>query len=68
MFQIVVNELMGLPRSELWLETKELSLWHKLRFSDTYIFATQCRRPLKSQTVNLVTSNILSLKYQVAKI
>ena len=27
------------------IQTKELSLWHKLRFSNTYIFATQCRRP-----------------------
>ena len=24
---------------------KELSLCHKLRFSNNYIFATQCRRP-----------------------
>ena len=26
--------------------SKELSLCHKLRFSITYIFATQCRKPL----------------------
>ena len=45
-------------------EAKELSLWYKLRFSNTYIFATQCRRPQIFQTMNYVGSNSLSLKYQ----
>ena len=43
---------------------KELSLWHKLRFSYTYIFATQSRRPQIIQTMNYVKSNSISLKYQ----
>ena len=37
---------------------KEVSLWHKLWFSDEYIFATQCRR------VQSMRSNILGMKYQ----
>ena len=43
---------------------KELSFCHKLYFSNLFIFATQCRRPLIFQTMNSVTPNILSLKYQ----
>ena len=42
----------------------ELSLWYKLRFSNTSIFATQCRRPQIFQTMNYVRSKSLSLKYQ----
>ena len=33
-------------------------------FSNLYIFATQCRRPLIFQTMNSVRPNNLSLKYQ----
>ena len=44
--------------------TKELSLCHKLWFSNPYIFTTQCRRPDTFQTVNSVGSKNLSLKYQ----
>ena len=47
-----------------WIKSKELSLCHKLRFSNTYIFATQFRRPQICQTMNFVRSNSLSLKYQ----
>ena len=43
---------------------KELSFWNKLRFSNTYIFATQCRRPQIFKTMNNVRSNSLSLKYK----
>ena len=41
-----------------------MSLCHKLRFSNTYIFVTQCRRPQIFQTMNSVRSNSLSMKYQ----
>ena len=37
---------------------------HKLYFSNLYIFATQCRRPLIFQTMNSVKPKNLSLKYQ----
>ena len=43
---------------------KELSLCNKLGMSDSYIFATLCRRPQIFQTMNSVRSNNLSLKYQ----
>ena len=43
---------------------KELSLCHKFRFSDPYIFAIRCFRPFISQTVNYVGPNNLSLKYK----
>ena len=43
---------------------KELSFCHKLYFSNLYIFATQCRRPVIFQTMNSVRPNNLSLKYQ----
>ena len=43
---------------------KELSLCHKLRFSNPVICTTQSRRPLIFQTMNSVRSNNLSLKYQ----
>ena len=42
----------------------ELSLCHKLRFSNPYIFTTQCRRPYIFQTMSSVRSNNTSLKYQ----
>ena len=42
----------------------ELSFCHKLWFSKSYIFATQCRRPLLFQTMNSIRSNNVSLKYQ----
>ena len=45
-------------------EVKKLSFCHKLEFSNIYIFATQCRRPLIFQTMNSVRSNNLSLKNQ----
>ena len=48
--------------SELIL--KELSFCHKLYFSNIYIFAIQCRRPLIFQTMNSVRPNYLSLKYK----
>ena len=43
---------------------KELSFCHNLYFSNLYIFATQCRRPLIFQTMNSVRPNNLSLKQQ----
>ena len=39
---------------------KKLSLWHKLRFSNPYIFATHWHR---MNSMNSVRSNYLSLKY-----
>ena len=42
---------------------KKLSLCHKIWFSNFYIFATQCRRPLIFQTINSATAYNLSLKY-----
>ena len=45
-------------------KTKELSLYHKLRFSSPLIFSTLYRRPYIFQTINSVRSNYLSLKYQ----
>ena len=42
---------------------KDLSLCHKLLFSNPYISATQRHRPLIFQTMNSVGSNNLSLKY-----
>ena len=46
------------------LFVKELSFCHKLYFSNLYIFATQCRRPLIFQTMNSVKSKfeILALE------
>ena len=43
---------------------KELSLCHKLWFSNFNIVATQWRRPLIFQTINAVRLNNVSLKYQ----
>ena len=43
--------------------SKELSFSQDLWFSNTNIFATQCRRPL-FQTINSIRSNNLSLKNQ----
>ena len=43
---------------------KGTEFFHKLYFSNLYIFATQCRRPLIFQTMNSVRPNNLSLKYQ----
>ena len=42
----------------------ELSLCHKLWFSNPYIFTTPCRRPYIFQTMSSVRSNNTSLKYQ----
>ena len=42
---------------------KDLSHCHKLRFSNPYVFATQCRRPKIFQTMHSGRSNNLSLKY-----
>ena len=44
--------------------TKELSLCHKLGFSNLFIFGTKVRRPWLFQPMNSVRSNNLSLKYQ----
>ena len=41
-----------------------MSHCHKLKFSNHYIFATQCRRPSIFQTLIYVTINNLSLKFQ----
>ena len=52
-------------KNSVWLfsiklnKKKELSVWHTLWFSNPYIFATQCHRPMQS-----VRSYNLSLKYQ----
>ena len=46
---------------------KEMSHCHKLKFSNHYIFATQCRRPSIFQTLISVTINNLSLKFQKFK-
>jgi len=43
---------------------KDLSLCHKLRFSNPWIFANWWRKPLIFQTINSVRPNNLSLKYQ----
>ena len=45
-------------------ESKELSLCHKLEFSNPYIFKPQFCRPLIFQTMNCVRSDNLSLKNQ----
>ena len=45
-------------------ETKELSLSHKLWFSNPYIFATQFLVPYIFEIKYTVRSNNLSLKYQ----
>jgi len=52
------------PVSRNWYKTvsKELSLCHKLIFSDPFIFATWCCRPLIFQTIISVRLNNLSLK------
>ena len=42
---------------------KKLSLYHKLWFSNSFSFATQCCRPYILQTFNSVRSNNLNLKY-----
>ena len=44
--------------------SKEWSVCHKLKFSYCNIFAIQCRRPSIFQTMNVVRSNNISLKYQ----
>ena len=44
-------------------KVKEFSLCHKLWFSNFFIFATQCRRPLIFQTINSARVYNLSLKY-----
>ena len=41
---------------------KDLNLCHKLWYSYSFIFATQCRKPLIFQAIDCVRSN-LSLKY-----
>ena len=48
----------------MWEYLKELSLCHKLKFSNPNNFATQCRRPKIFQTMNFVRSNNVSLKYK----
>ena len=45
-------------------DIKELSLCHKLWFSNPYIFGTKFCRPWISQTMNSFGSNNLILKYQ----
>ena len=44
-------------------ELKELSFCHKLWFSNPYISASLCRRPLIFQNMNSVRTNNPSLKY-----
>ena len=53
-------------RSLQWLGlwTKELSLCHKLWFSDLNIFGTQCRKLLIFQTYIIWSNKSHSLKYQ----
>ena len=46
------------------LKNKKWSLSHKPWFSNSYIFAAQCRRPLIFQTMNFAIPNSPSLKYQ----
>ena len=46
---------------------KELSHCQKLKFSNHYIFETQCRRPSTFQTLISVTIISLSLKFQKFK-
>jgi len=47
---------------------KDLSLCHKLLFSNPYIYETMITHTLVIQTMNETRSNNLSLKYQVAEI
>ena len=47
-----------------YLGFKELSLCHKLWFSNPYFFSTQCLRPYIFQAKYTDKSNNLSLKYQ----
>ena len=42
----------------------EMSFCHKVWYSNSYIFATQCGKPLIFQTMNFVRSNDLSLIYK----
>ncbi len=44
---------------------KELSLCHKLWFSNHHIFGFQRRKPLTFQTMTSVRSNYISLKYLI---
>ena len=46
------------------LNRKDLSFCHKFWFSNLYIFAVWCCRPLIFQTLNSVRLNSLSLKYK----
>ena len=45
-------------------ELKEMSLCHKLCFSNLYVFATRCRRPSLFQTMNSVREKNLNLNHQ----
>ena len=45
---------------------KKLSFYHKLKFSNPYIFVARCHSPLIFRTTNSVRSNKLSLKYHIA--
>ena len=58
------SELQKVVSISFWFLWKEMSLYKKLRFSNPHIFAIQCRRSYEFQTMNSVTSNYLSLKYQ----
>ena len=46
---------------------KELSLWHKLKFYNPYIFTTWQRKPLIFITLNIWSSKVHSLIYQWSK-
>ena len=48
-----------------WISSKELSFYHKLLFSNPYIFATRCRRSLIFQNRNYERSNNLP-KFEIS--
>ena len=61
------NNLKDISSKKLFrinLKQKELSFCHKLWFSNSYNLGTHFPRPLIFQTINYVSSNSLSLKYQ----
>ena len=57
----IENEIISLGIEEFGLmemySRKELSLCHKLWFSNPFIFVTQCHRPYIFKTLNSVESN-----------
>ena len=65
---IFIILLTKLPKTEdlkkLMLNEKELTLCHKLWFSNPNIFGTQCRKPLIFQTYIFWSNKSQSLKFQ----